>query len=240
VEELRADLAAYREPLERERNAIIGRVTERLKRDRSKDELYSLLKALEPALEMDPGYPPANEVRREIMSRLSDIEVDADLDAARIYLESGNWPRAVTLLDELRTRARGDNLVIITLLLEWAKLLLDKDLHPTPPAVLDAIVLLFEHHAARAAHLLLTQDDERTEAQQLCWLLAERISAHIHDVLLLRPNLYRLDAALYYLAQEGLPLGEPRALLAEIRASLDDIPDAGEISLITLRDRYRA
>jgi hypothetical protein len=237
IDDLRKDLAAYREPLERERNNIIGRVTERMKRDRSKDELYSLLTVLEPALAMDPGYPPAHEIQREISGRLSDLEVAADLDAARIYLESGNWGRAVTLLEELRQHSRGETGTLIALLLEWSRLLVDKDLRPAPPAVLDAIVLLFERFPARAAHLLLTQDDGRVEARQVQWLLAERISAHLPEVLLLRPNMYRLDAALYYLSEDGVPVGEPRALLAEIRNALDDVSPG--ISMITLRDRYR-
>ena len=239
IDDLRKDLAAYREPLERERNSILGRVTERLKRDRSKDELYSLASVLEPALTMDPGYPAAREIQREISGRLSDIEIAADLDAARIYLESGNWARATGLLEELRAQSRGETGILIALLLEWSKLLQDKNLRPAPPAVLDAIVLLFERHPARAAHLLLTQDDERVEARQVQWLLAERISAHLPEVLLLRPNLYRLDAALYYLSEEGVPVGEPRALLAEIRAMLDDVPSPQTVSLIALRDRYR-
>jgi hypothetical protein len=239
IDDLRKDLAAYREPLERERNAILGRVTERLKRDRSKDELYSLLKVLEPALEMDPGYPAAREIQREISGRLNELEIAADLDAARIYLESGNWARATGLLEELRQHSRGETGILIALLLEWSRLLQDKDFRPAPPAVLDAIVLLFERHPARAAHLLLTQDDERVEARQVQWLLAERISAHLPEVLLLRPNLYRLDAALYYLNEEGVPVSEPRALLAEIRNTLDDVPEPQTVSLIALRDRYR-
>ncbi len=107
------------------------------------------------------------------------------------------------------------------------------------PAVLDAVVLVFEGHAARAANLLLTQEDGRPEARALQWLLAERVSAHLSDVLLLRPNLYRLSSAMEKLIADGVPLGEQVTLLREIQAMLDELPAPGDVSLIVLRDRYR-
>ena len=66
IAELRKDLTEYRTPMERERNAVIGRVVDRLRRDLSKDELNGLFKALEPALAMDPGYPPSRQALQEI------------------------------------------------------------------------------------------------------------------------------------------------------------------------------
>ncbi len=239
IDEFRKELADYRAPLERERGSIIGRVNERLKRDRSKDELQNLVRALEPAQAMDPGFPQTRQVRSEILDRLSDIEVAADLDAARIYLESGNWTRAVSLLDELRTRARGDTAAVIDLLLDWAKLLHDADVRPTPPAVVDAVGMVFEGELAPAATLLQTQDDPRDEARRLQWLLAERISARTPDILLLRPNLYRLDLALAQLSSEDVPVNEARALLADIWTALDAISTTTDVSLIAFRDRYR-
>jgi serine/threonine protein kinase len=93
IDELRKDLTENRQPIERERNVILGRVNDRLRRDLSKDELNALLRTLEPALAMDPGYPNARQTQEEIFARLSDLEVAADLDAARIYLESAHWQR---------------------------------------------------------------------------------------------------------------------------------------------------
>src|SRR5690606_3928591 len=55
ITDLRKALADIREPLERERNTILGRVSDRLRHNRSKDELQGLLDALNPALAMDPG-----------------------------------------------------------------------------------------------------------------------------------------------------------------------------------------
>ncbi len=238
--ELRKDLSDYRMPIERERNTILGRVAERLRRELSKDELHGLLRTLEMGLSMDPGYPPAREAQAEIYGRLNDLDVAADLDAARIYLESANWSRAVTVLEELRPRARGANAVLIALLLDWARLLLENSVRPAAPAIQDAIAAVFEGDADEAANILQTVGIEDPTQRALQWLLAERISAHVPEILLLRPALYRLDLALANLAAEGIAVTEARAVLAEVHASLSDLADPDYISLITLRDGYRA
>ncbi len=238
IGDLRHDLTSYRAPLDSERNAVLSRVMERLRRDRSKEELQGLLHTLEQALAMDPGYPQARAAQREIEGRLHDLDVSADLDAVRIYLESANWSRGIRLLDELRPRARGDLGALVNLLLDSAMLLHDVNLAPTSPAILDAISILFEGHPQHAAHVLLTENVGQENVRNLQWLLAERITAHIPDILLLRPNLYRLESALAQLAAEGLIVSEPRALLAEINAALDAIPSS-DVSLVELRDSYR-
>ena len=239
IAELRKDLTEYRTPMERERNAVIGRVVERLRKDLSKEELNGLLKLLEPPLAMDPGYPASRQVLQEIINRQTDLEVSADLDAARIYMESGNWSRAVTVFDELRERARGDSAALIGLMLDWARILVDSSVQPTPPAVFDAISLMFEGQTEQAAHLLLTENGSE-QARSLQYLLAERITAHIPDILLLRPNLYRLEVALRHLDSEGVTVSEPRAFLVDINKSLDELARSSSVSLIALRDGYRA
>lgn len=237
--EFRKELGDYRSPLERERNTTLGRVNDRLRRDLSKDELTGLLRTLEGALALDPGFPAARQAQTELYARTNDLEVGADLDAARIYLESGNWTRAVPVLEELRPRARGDMAILIALLLDWAKILQDNNLAPASTTVLEAIALLFENDANDAARVLLTQglNDDRSRALQ--WLLAERISAHVNEILLLRPNLYRLEVALASLAGEGVPVSEPRTLLGEVNRALNELAELRQISLIALRDGYR-
>jgi serine/threonine protein kinase len=239
IAELRKDLSEYRQPIERERSIILGRVNDRLRRELSKDELNTLQRTLEPALAMDPGYPPAHQAQAEIAARLGDLEVAADLDAARIYLESANWQRAVSVLEELQSRARGELAVLISLLLDWAKLLLDNELRPVPTAVVDAVGYIFDGDASAAAHALLTEDVDNDRARAVQWLLAERISAHVPEVLLLRPNLYRLGLALERLANEGTEVSEARALLAEIDQHLDELAEPGALGVIRLRDGYR-
>jgi hypothetical protein len=240
LSDLRKELADYRAPLERDRNAVIGRINDRLRRDLSRDDLNGLTRTLEPALAIDPGFPAARAAAVEIQHRLVDLEVAADLDAARIYLQSANWTRAAALLEELRPRARGETAALIALLSDWCVLLIEQRVHPTPAAVSEAIKLLFERHFDRAAVVLLTQGQEERENVGLQLLLAERISAQMSDVLLLRPSLYRLEIALAQIAADSDSLQEPRALLREIQAALDNLSQSGTANLNRLRDGFRA
>lgn len=240
IADLRRDLNDYRIPIERDRNAVIGRVNDRLRRDLSKDDLIGLARTLEPALAIDPGFPAAKQASVEIQYRLTDLEVAADLDAVRIYLQSGNWSRATMLLDELRPRARGETAALIGLLSDWCALLTEQDIRPSPPAVVEAIKLLFERSFDRAAVTLLTQGVEDARGRGLQLLLAERISAQMNDILLLRPSLYRLETALGALAAEGTALQEPRALLREIQTAVDTLSGSGTANLNRLRDGFRA
>lgn len=237
--DLRRDLTEYRTPLERDRAAILQRVNDRLRKDLSRDELNGLVKTLEPALNMDPGYPDTRATEQEIYGRLNDLEVAADLDAARIYLESGNWGRAISVLEELRPRARGDMAIQIALLTDWARILAENNVRSAPAAVTEAIGLVFEGDAESAAHTLQTQEVDTDARRALQWLLAERISAHIPEILLLRPTLYRLDVALNNLAAEGIVVTEPQTLLGEIGTGLNNLADPQTINLIMLRDGYR-
>lgn len=238
IAELRRDLTDYRLPLERERSAVVARASERLRRELSKDELTGLMKAIEPALAMDPGYPPARQTLQEIQNRQNDLDVAADLDAARIYLESGAWSRATPILEDLRPRARGDLAALIGLLIDWARLLIDTDVTPAP-TVYDSITLVFERRQSEAARRLLTDIPPDANAHSLNLLLAERISAHTPEILLLRPNLFRLETALAHLEDEGIPTTEPRAFLRDIYRDLDALATGGGVSLINLRDGYR-
>ncbi len=240
IAELRRDLTDYRAPIMRERDTILGRVTERLRRERSRDELQGLLDMLQPALTMDPGYQPARELEAEIFSRLQDLEIAGDIDAVRIYMESGNWSRATNLLEELRPRSRGAAAMLINLLLDFARTLLESDMRPVPQPVMDSIALIFDQHPERAAQALVVAGGDDHPTRALLWLLAERISSHVPEILLLRPNLYRLDRALEHLEGEGVPVTEPRAVLAEINVRLNAMPSSNMVSLDELRDTYRA
>jgi hypothetical protein len=251
LDELRKELNDYRAPLQRERDSIISRVFERLQGSNSKDRLHDLLHMLEPALMMDPGYPQARAAFSQIEDQLTNLEVAGDLDAARIYLESANWSRASALLDELRGKTRGDTATLIKLLRDWARMLEQTDLRPTPLAVMDAIALAFEGDYAACAHALLTQDAGDERVRILGWLLAERVAAHVPEVIVLRPNLYRLELALDELARDGQPVTEAKALLDQIIDGLDTLfapsatgkrrkaATAATIDLIALRDGYR-
>lgn len=235
---LRADLSNYRSPIERERNSSVSRVVERLKRDDlSMAELRTLKNSLEPILRQDPAYPPALEAFNTVEDKLRDLSVEADLDAVRIYMQSGNWNRAAELLRQLREKAGTKTSGLINLLLDICVILTDEHLEPVPVIISQSIGQLFEG-ANTAAALSLLQDTPDDRQRALQWQLAERLSSHLPDVLLLRPNLYRISNALKQIAIEGFAVDEARSLLAQVDKTLDDIAN-GSLNVAFLRDSYR-
>lgn len=237
---LNADLSRYRLPLEQARNQIVSRSMERLKNPNlTRNELVALQTRVESALKQNPAYPVARATYQDTVNRLRDLEVSADLDAVRIYMENNNWPRAADLLNELRERAGTKTSGIVHLLLDWCILLMDARLEAFPPAIADSRALLFEYKPDKAANTLLLRppDDERVGAIQ--WRMAERISSHFPDVLLLRPNLRRLDNAVRQLEAEGIPVDEARTILQAINRSLDETAQMEKLRADLLRDIYR-
>ncbi len=237
---LNADLSRYRLPLEQARNQIIARSMERLKNPNlSRNELIALQARVESALKQNPAYPVARDTYKETVNRLRDLEVSADLDAVRIYMENNNWPRAADLLNELRERAGTKTSGTVHLLLDWCILLMDARLEAFPPVIAESRGLLFEYKPDKAANILLLRppDDDRIGAVQ--WRMAERISSHFPDVLLLRPNLRRLDSAVQQLEAEGIPVDEARTILQGINRSLDETAQTDQPQAGLLRDIYR-
>ena len=192
---------------------------------------------IEPALESDPGYPLARDTHADIVDRLRDLSVEADLDAARIYMQNHNWSRAAELLTELRDKAGTQTEGLINLLLDACRILDDTGIAPAP-AIDTALEQLFENEAAAAARTLLN-DAPHDNERALQWQIAERISSHIPEVLLLRPNLYRLNNALRQIAIEGYSVEEVRAIMGEIERTLDTL-SSSSLDLPALRDTYRS
>lgn len=234
---LRADLASLRAPLEKERNTVVANVSDKLKRaDLSKSELRTLEKLLEPALRADSGYPPARQAHAQIVDRLRDLTVSADLDAVRIYLNNGTWGRASALLAGLREQAGSQTIGLVNWLADAVELIessSDADLTGARAAI-DA---LFVGDVVLAVQTLLAQPPADRATARLHWLLAERISAHFPDVLLLRPNLYRLNESLHALKQEGYDTSEALAILQSIDKTLDSL-QGGNVDLPDLRSGY--
>ena len=241
LSELNADLLRYRRPMEQDRNSIVSRAIDKLRApDLSRNDLQALQINLQIALRQNPAYPAARKAHQEIIDRMRDLEVSADLDAVRIYMRSNNWESAADLLSELRGRAGSKTSALVHLLLDWCLMLSDSQHSQTPASITDAASLLFEYKADKAANTLLAPRAENEDDQLLQWRLAERVSSHFPDVLLLRPNLFRLDSAIRQLEAEGIPIDEPRANLARINTALSDdslvrAPGAGQ-----LRDTFRA
>lgn len=240
ISDLRRDLATLRAPLERDRDTIVEQVNERLRRDLSKNELHRLLETIEPALRVDPGHPAARRAESEINDRLRDLAVSADLDAVRMYMEGGNWSRAADLLGELRDDAGTQTSAVVALLLDCCLLLIESDVHETPDAIYEALLMIFDGKPNEAAHILLTADNPSSEVRKLQWLMAERISSRVPDVLLLRPNLYRLELALNGMAGDGgVNIDDARALLAETQTLINELSNQRTADLSRLRDSYR-
>ncbi|MCD4685469.1 MAG: hypothetical protein K8S97_06000, partial [Anaerolineae bacterium] len=188
--ELRHALSAYRAPLERERNDIVSHVHKRVRPTASQDELEELRARLQDALALDPGYPDARQLDEEIVQFLAQIQFQADLDAIRIYLESGNWTRALALLHDLQAGA-GHNAPLLRFLIAAAAQLDELHLTSPPAGFLAALDPLFDGDAPAAGYTLLVTEDTRPPARLTHWLLAEHLAVHMPDVTLLRPHLVR-------------------------------------------------
>jgi len=240
IQELRADLTRYKAPLDQQRNATVALVNDKLRQGSlSKAELRDLQTALEPALVQDPGYPTARQARLEIQNRLRDLSVGADLDAVRIYMNQGLWRKAADLLRELQSQAGPETVGRVGALLDISVLLSETELAPIPEPIVNAIGLLLEGHAQAAATLLLLDSTEDDAQRVLQWQIAERISAHLADVLLLRPNLYRVNTTLRQLAKEGHAAQEARSLLNESERLIEEIATTTLMDVNQLLTQYR-
>lgn len=240
LSEISADLLRYRSPLERDRNAIVTRAIDKLKvQDLSRNDLLALQSNLGTALRQNPAYPAARKANQEIVDRLRDLEVSADLDAVKIYMRGVHWASAAELLAELRERAGSKTGALVHLLLDWCLILLESQPAPVPQDLSQAIALLFDYRADKAANLLLVGEWDEEATRVLQWRMAERVTSRFPDIMLLQPNLFRLEAAIQQLKVEGIPVDEAQGILSGIQraqrqmAQLDD-PGAG-----ALRDSYR-
>ena len=236
---LNADLSRYRTPLEHVRNAIVSRTMNRLKNPNlSRNELITLQSQLESAIRQNPAYPVARSTHSDIVDRLRDLEVSADLDAVKIYMGSSNWSRAAELLNDMRERTGTKTSGIVHLLLDWCMILLDAQLEEIPAAIPESTLLLFDYKPDKAANALMSQQPGTASARELQWQLAERVTARFSEVLLLKPNISRLDNAVGQLGAEGIPVDELRAILQGIARILDQTEGMDKPSASELRDVY--
>ena len=214
ISDLRQALAEQRAPLEKSRDEIVARVRKRVRATASQEELEELAGALQLALDMDPGCPDSRTLAAEIYGHLNQIEIQADLDAIRIYLESGNWPRAMSLLHDLLPRAANDSQPLIRFLIAAAATLDSIQLPAAPDGLLDALDPLLRGDSAAAAQALLSTANLQSATGEAQWLLAEQLATLMPGVIMLRPHLVRIHRDL-------VDVPEAHNLLA----SLDDIED---------------
>lgn len=239
IQALRADLANFRAPLERERNTTVATVQERLKReDLSKGELRTLKTMIETALEQDPGFPLARHIQENILDRLRDLSVEADLDATRSYIRVGAWERARDLLAQLRDKGGTQTGGLIHFLYDVCDLFLKSPTQDTD-TLQKAIDLMMAGNPSDAAQLLVRTPAKTEATTTLQWLIAERISSHLPDILLLRPNLLRISTALSQLIQQGYEVVEAQSVFTSVEKTLE-LMGAGNVTLPDLRDGYRS
>ncbi len=196
IASLRNDLSQYRLPLERDRDRALDRIEHRLQRQCNQRDLERLLEEARAVQARDPGFPRTRAIRQRIEDELHRLAVLADLDAARIYLESANWPRAIALLQDVLTHAPEAERSRVQLLLDCATMIEESGLRPPPAGAMAGLEALFAGDPARAAHLLLVVPEHREEARQLQWLMAEHVQVLVPDVMVLRPHLLRLRVLL--------------------------------------------
>ena len=229
IQSLREELTTYRLPLERERDQIVQSVKTKLVDNASKQLLESLQDEMIAAQELDPGFPAARELADDIALRLQHLAVQADFDAARIYLETGNWTRAIHLVEELISNADDQTARALTFLVAAAEQF-EGSGHTTPPAefsqVIDAALDGQSRHAA-AILMAIAEHDRHFRTDAL--LAAERLAASFPDVSLLRPHLTRLE-------QELIPL-DP-ALAESITKQLRGITARISAGITPMMDRY--
>ncbi len=240
LSEIHADMQRYRSPLEQARNAIVSRTIEKLKvQDLSRNDLLALQTNLQTALRQNPAYPAARNTYKEIVDRLRDLEVSSDLDAVKIYMQGNHWASAAELLSELRERAGSKTGALVHLLLDWCLILMDSQALDVPQSVPESMALLFDYRADKAANLLLLGESDDESIRSMQWRMAERVSSRFPDVMLLQPNLYRLEGAIQQLELDGIPVDEAQSILnainrAQAQAARMDSPGAE-----ALRDSYR-
>ncbi len=228
IADLRRDLAEVRRPLQKQREALIERVRARLPSVSSQSQLEELLTWLSEARRADVGYPPARELEAEIERRLSKLSLQADLDAVRIYLESGNLTRAADLIDDLLTRSSEELHPTLHFLQDACELLGRATPPLQPEGFSPALDALLRDDPQAAARALLITPDPRDDARHAQLLLAERLSARLPSVVLLRPHLARLADLLGNAPSASRSLN----VLRQITACLEETPAAGLQNLL--------
>lgn len=208
--DLRRALYDFRQPFETRRDHILNEVRRALTERKSKKELEALAILLDEAQHMVPSYPETRRLKQEILMALHRLELQAAIDAGRIYLDSANWGRAIEVMLELLDEADERMAPTLKFIIAAAEYL-EKQKRKDPLTILNkAIDALLEEMPQRAGNLLLEPINGNVTDDQM--LLAERLMQVAPQVRLLRPPLARLKMELEILDERG----EARNLIDQI------------------------
>ena len=188
---LRQDLAEVRRPLEKSRDVLVERARTRLNNATTQSQLEEVRSMLQEALTTDPGYPAGRDLLVEVELHLNTLAIQADLDAVRIYIESGSVGRAASLLSELQAKSGGDQ-PILAYLRDLCEQLRDAGGQP-PAGLSSALDALFKNDMVGAGKALVTTIELRPDAKLKQFRLAQRLTQFIPGVTLLRPHLIVLQ-----------------------------------------------
>lgn len=187
IRALREALNKYRQPMEQARNQSVKEIQAELVPDAPQKLLERLEAELSEVLALDPGYPPARQLQQEVRLRLRHLAVQADFEAARIYIDTGNWPRALRLIEELIPDADPYMRQALQFLAAAVQHFQAQQFDTPPDDFASLMNQILEGHPQAAAAQLMTVPDKTN------LLLAERLAALLPDVLLLRPHFVRLE-----------------------------------------------
>lgn len=208
MRQLRDALTKYRTPIEQQRNQIVQNVQSEFNADASKQMLQAWQAELQTALDQDAGYPPARALQNDIRLQLQYIAVQADFDAARIYLETGNWERAIHLIEELIPNADEYTAKALRFLVNAAEQL-QRSGKATPPDEFDAAIdqILSNRIPAAVARLFAIAQHTPNYEQDIMLMLAHLANLMPERVIVLRPHLVRAGSDLAKTLDAPLPDG---------------------------------
>lgn len=192
ISELRKQLDEIRQPLENRRDKILTDVEHEVELRNSHQELEDLIGELEKATALDPGYPKTHQLYETVYAKTHRLEVQSNIDAGRIYLDTANWSRAIETMLELLEEADSQIAPVIRFVIATAELLETRE-RTTPPAALSpAIEELLRGDPQEAGVILLqaAANDDTDDHD----LIAERLAALVPAVTLLRPHLAKINA----------------------------------------------
>jgi len=219
IAQVRRDLAEIRVPLARERDMLVERVRNRLPNAQSQSVLRELFSTIQDAVKRDPGYPQATGLLQQIEAKLGGLQMQADLDAVRIYLDTGSYVRAADLIQELTARFAVETpltsylLALCELMQGW--------IGASPAGVKPMLDLLFNEEYVAAARALLTAPESRPEAELLTMRLAEAMIRLLPNVVLLHPPLILAAES----AAMKVAATDAQDALSEAQARLNDQSD---------------